>query len=252
MANYSLMGSYTLPSLGKVYGDRKINPDITLRSMTTEDEMRRLNPSDRPYKVMADIIDDCLVDKPGISTYDMCLGDYQFLLHKLRVVTYGNSYPLKSSCPFCGSVNTGKISLDQIPVSTYTDDLKKYFELDLPVTKHHITLIMQTPRMLDDISVRAKEIRKKSPSMEGDPAFLLTVESMIDTVDGERLDAVQKPEFVRKLPMMDTNYIITYSQKLNEGIGLNTTVDINCDVCGLDYTSSFRTTSEFFRPTIDI
>ena len=252
MSNNALIGSYTLPSLGKVYGDRKINPDITLRSMTTEDEMRRLNPSDRPYKVMADIIDDCLVDKPGISAYDMCLGDYQFLLHKLRVITYGNSYSLTSTCPYCGSKNTGKINLDQMAVYTYTDDLQKYFELDLPRTGHHITLTMQTPRMLDDISIRAKELRKKSPDMNGDPAFLFSVESMIDTVDGNRLDAVQKSEFVRNLPMMDTNQIISYNEKLNERIGLNTVLDNTCDVCGLDYSGTFRTTSEFFRPKVNI
>ena len=252
MENNALIGSYTLPSLGKVYGDRKINPDITLRSMTTEDEMRRLNPSERPYKVMADIIDDCLLDKPGISAYDMCLGDYQFLLHKLRIVTYGTSYSLVSTCPYCGSQSTGTVKLDQMEVFTYTDDLNKYFELDLPRSKHHITLLMQTPRMLDDISVRAKEIRRKSPDIGGDPAFLFSVESMIDTVDGEKLDAVRKSEFVRNLPMMDTNQIVAYAQKLNEGIGLNTVLDNTCDVCGLDYKSSFRATGEFFRPTVDI
>ena len=252
MADFTLTGTYTLPSLGKVYGDKQINPEITIRSMTTEEEMKRLNPSDRPYKVMADIIDDCLVTKPGISSYDMCLGDYQFLLHKLRVVTYGTSYSLTTTCPFCASTNNDKIDLDMMDVFTFDSDLEKYFELDLPRTKHHIRLKMQTPRMVDDVNIRAKDIRKKSPKMEGDPAFLLTVESMIDTVDGEKMDVVKKSEFVRHLPMLDTNYIISYAQKLNERVGVNTTLEHTCDVCGLDYQSTFRTTSEFFRPTIDI
>ena len=78
--DYTLTGTYTLPSLGKVYGDKKINPEITLRSMTTEEEMKRLNPSDKPYKVMADIIDACMIEKPGISSYDMCIGDYQSVI----------------------------------------------------------------------------------------------------------------------------------------------------------------------------
>ena len=252
MENYTLTGTYTLPSLGKVYGDRKINPEITLRSMTTEEEMRRLNPSDRPYKIIADIIDACLVDNPGISAYDMCVGDYQFLLHKLRVVTYGSEYSLSTTCPYCGSTNTDKVNLEQMVVFTYDDDVQKYLSLDLPRTNHHITLKMQTPRMLDDISVRAKELRKKSPNMNADPAFLLSIEYLIDEIDGEKYDAVKKSEFVRKLPMMDTNYILSYAQKLNERLGLDTTLHKTCDVCGLNYQSSFRTTSEFFRPSIDI
>ena len=95
MTNYTIGNQYTLPSLGKVY-DKQINPQITLRSMTIEDEMKRLNHADRPYKVMCEIIDDCLIEKLGISSYDMCLGDYQFLLHKLRVVTYGKEYKLRA------------------------------------------------------------------------------------------------------------------------------------------------------------
>lgn len=249
--NYSLTGSYTLPSLGKVY-KMQINPNVTLRSMTTEEEMRRLNPSDRPYKVMADIIDACIVDDIGISAYDMCISDYQFLLHKLRVVTYGDTYSLSSTCPWCGTVNTGKINLSQMEVFEYSDDIQKYFEFDLPRTKHHIRIKMQTPRMLDDISIRAKETRKKSPTMTGDPAFLFNVESIIDTVDGVELDVIKKSDFVRKLPMMDTNYIVSYAQKLTESVGLNTVLENTCDVCGLDFKSTFRTTSEFFRPEIDI
>ena len=83
--DYTLTGNYVLPSLGKIY-NCDVNPNVKLRSMTVAEEMKRLNSSDRPYKNLADIIDDCLIDKPGISSYDMCLGDFQYLLHKLRAL----------------------------------------------------------------------------------------------------------------------------------------------------------------------
>ena len=38
MADYTLRGTYTLPSLGKIYGYDNINPEVTLRSMTTVEE----------------------------------------------------------------------------------------------------------------------------------------------------------------------------------------------------------------------
>lgn len=251
MTNYTVSGNYTLPSLGKVY-NHEVNPNFTIRSMTTAEEMRRLNPSERPYKVLADIIDDCFIEKPNISAYDMCIGDFQYVLHKLRVITYGSKYKLASVCPYCGCTNEGTIDLEEMQVFTYSDELSKYFELDLPVTGKHIKLKMQTPRMLDDISVRSEEIKKKSKGSAMDSAFLLTVESLIDTVDGSKLDAIRIEDFVKQLPMGDTNYILSYSQKLNERVGLNMVLENTCDVCGLDYTSTFRTTQEFFRPTIDI
>ena len=114
--------TYTLPSLGKVY-DVEVNPEITLRSMTTADEMKRLGTSEKRYKLMAEIIDDCMTENPGISAYDMCIGDYQFLLHKLRIVTYGPEYEVVSKCPFCGALSRGTLNLEELPVHQFSEDL---------------------------------------------------------------------------------------------------------------------------------
>ena len=249
--DYTLTGTFTLPSLGKIY-NFDVNPNIKLRSMTVAEEMKRLNSSDRPYKNLADIIDDCLVDKPGISSYDMCLGDFQYLLHKLRVVTYGTKYRLSSKCPYCGFDNVGEIDLNEMSVSSYTDEVEKYFDIELPVSKNRVRLRMQTPRMLDDINVRVKEITSKRKSSSKDSAFLLNIESVIDTVDGSKLDVFKKSDFVKQLPMADINYILASVNKINELIGLDMTLNATCDFCGLDYDSPFRITPEFFRPSIDI
>lgn len=251
MANYTVSGIYTLPSLGKIYSPN-INPTFTIRSMTTNEEMRRLNPTDRQYKLLSDIIDDCLVEKPGISSYDMCFGDFQFLLHKLRVITYGNEYKITTICPLCGSENSGSINLEQLSVNEYTDDLQKYFEFDLPVTKKHIKIRMQTPRMLDEIEARNTELKKKSSGQSGDSAFLLNLSSIVEKIDGIVPPVLEKESFLRNLPMADTNTILAYSTKLNDCIGLNTKLDITCDFCQYPYNSMFKTTTEFFRPTLDI
>jgi hypothetical protein len=251
MTDYTIVNEFTLPSKGLVY-PKQINPQIKLRSMTTAEEMKRLNSSDRPYKNLADIIDDCLIDKPGISSYDMCLGDFQYLLHKLRVVTYGTKYRLSSKCPHCGFDNVGEIDLNEMSVSSYTDEVEKYFDIELPISKNRVRLRMQTPRMLDDINVRVKEITSKRKSSSKDSAFLLNIESVIDTVDGSKLDVFKKSDFVKQLPMADINYILASMNKINELIGLDMTLSATCDFCGLDYDSPFRITPEFFRPSIDI
>ena len=78
---YTIAEEYELPSKGKVYS-KEVNPKVKLRSMTTEEEMKRLGHSPYVYKMFSELIDDCLVEKPNISTYDMCLGDYQYLFYK--------------------------------------------------------------------------------------------------------------------------------------------------------------------------
>lgn len=251
MENIVIKEDYRLPSKGKVYKGVNVNPEVSITSMTTEHEMRRLSHTDTPYKNMAEIIDECLITKPGISSYDMCFGDYQYLLHKLRVVTYGPIYKIDTICPYCGTVNSKEINLDELEVKEYTEDLNNLFEIKLPKTGKTITLKMQTPRMLDKISQRVKEMNKKAPDMKGDPSILYTLESIIDKVDGELLDEVKLGNFVRKLPMMDTNYILKTAEKLNSKVGVNTEIENVCSVCGVDYKTTFPITPEFFGPSID-
>lgn len=242
MEEYTIAHEYTLPSKGLVYSE-SVNPNVKLRSMTTEDEMKRLGHSDRPYKLISEIIDSCLIEKPGISSYDMCLGDYQYLLYRLRAVTYGPDYNVNTICPICGNKNETTVDLDSLEVISYNEDIAKHLNIELPVSHKNIKLKMQTPRMLDDISL-------KGPSnADNGFAFLFTLMSMIEKVDGEYLDEVKLESFVRHLPARDSNYIIKSIEKLN--IGINNKINCKCGKCHSDYSTLFPITGEFFGPSID-
>ena len=116
--DYTIMEGYELPSKGKIYS-KAVNPHVELRSMTARDEMKRLSPSSTPLKTLADIIEGCCVEQPGIHVYDMSLGDYEFLLHKLRIVTYGEDYKVGLRCPDCGEKIETIAKLGQLDVKEY-------------------------------------------------------------------------------------------------------------------------------------
>lgn len=249
--SYTIAEDFTLPSLGKLYSGQ-INPHIKLRSMTVEEEMKRLTPSETPYKTLCDIIDDCTVESCGISSYDMCLGDFQYLLHRLRVVTYGSEYKLTSTCPFCGTPNEVTLNLDSIKVLQYDDYLQKYFKLTLPVSKKEVELKYQTPRIADNITQRKKEIIKRTGKTAQDQSLLLEVSSLIKTIDGKAFNPITQESFIRKLPMRDINKILNYADKINKGIGIDTNIPLDhCSYCDLPYKYPFRITPEFFRPSED-
>lgn len=248
--DYTIYEPVKLPSNGKIYA-QQINPENKVRSMTTNDEMKRLSPSENQYEGLCNLLDDCLIDKLPMSTYDMHIGDYEYLLHRVRIATYGPDYKLISRCPICGYENDGAINLDELGVIEYDEELEKYREFDLPQSKHHVKLNMQTPRMLDRIASQTKEAKRKSKG-KSEPAFLYTLKALIDEVDGKHLDMLKLEDFINKLPMKDTNYILQASQKYNEGIGVDSDIFVTCDLCGQEYPSTFRFTSEFFGPTIDI
>lgn len=247
MSEYELYIDCTLPSLGKVYS-QPVDPNIRLRAMTTADEMKRLNVSTRPYKGLCECIDACIVSGGGISVYDMCLADFQYLMYQLHCVTYGNVTKVETECPFCGSKQKGEVDLAQFPVASYTEDLAELIECTLPVTGHKIRIRMNTPRLADDIVVAARD-KKKSKGI--DDSYMLQIMALIDTVDGEKLDYVKLSTLVQSLHMRDTTKILNTAEKLDKAIGMDTKLAIECDTCGVEYESIFRPTQEFFRPTFD-
>ena len=241
---------FELPSKGLIYS-KPINPEVSLRSMTTLEEMKRQSPTETPYKLMCDIIEDCMIKKPEISVYDMCIGDYLFLLHKLRIITYGPEYKLAVRCPNCGEISDQVINLDELGVIEYTDDIQSLKTLKLPQSGLTITLNYQTPRMLDRIEKRNKEDKRRAKENYVDLRLVYTIANLINTVDGNIIDMNEKEALARKLPMRDVNLLISQAEKINRKVGIDTSIVCDCAECGYKIATYFRNTSEFFRPHLD-
>lgn len=246
--DYTISETFTLPSHGLVY-DVQFDPHITLRSMTTAEEMKRLSYSDTPYKLMSEIIEDCIIEDLPIHVYDMCLGDYQFLLHKIRIVTYGPDYKMKLTCPVCGETNDTTINLEDLEVKEIDKDFREEMFIELPVSKHKIRLRLQTPRDLDTIKLMKEEKKKKTKEIAIDYGLLYTITSFIDTVNGSKLNPIEAEQFALKLPMRDVNYIISKGDEFSRKVGLDNNTIAKCGSCGCDIPTFFRITSEFFGPT---
>ena len=241
-----IVETYTLPSHGLIY-DVEVNPDVSLSSMKTKHEMLRLSASENNNKVMADIIDDCIVGDMGISSYDLCLGDFQFLMYKLRVVTYGPDYELYGICPYCGAENFVAVNIDELEINEYEDNLLDDFELVLPVTQMGITLQLQTPRILDKVNRKVTEEKRRRKTSENS-SLIYTIASSIAKVDGEEPNQFTLEEKIKDLPMRDTNVLLNRINDINSKIGVQIDIDTNCATCGRYFTVPFRINSTFFRP----
>ena len=241
---------FCLPSMGLAY-NKPFDPHFRMRSMTVMDEMKRLSITNNEYKLMCEIIDDCVVDKLPISSYDMCFFDYIYMLHKLRVVTYGSDYSMNFICPVCGNIDKLSFNLDDLKIKKFSDKIKEQMVIKLPVNGDIIKLRFQTPRDLDNINRRAKEMREQFPEMVGDPTFLLTLESVIELVNNEPVNRMTILESIKKLSMKDINYLSQKAIKLQEKVGIDTVINAHCSKCGNDVKTTFRYTSEFFGPEVD-
>lgn len=247
MENARIVETLSLPSKGIIY-EEDVASEIELSSMKTKHEMLRLSATEDSQKIMADIIDDCLVTKLGISSYDLCLGDFQYLLYKLRVVTFGPEYEMGCRCPFCGFDHTLSINIDELPINEYDESLSDLLELELPVSGNKVKLTMQTPRMLDRISAKVREHNKRRKNTNENATLLYTIMACIEEIDDEKMDVVQLEQWVRDLPMADTNTIIYRIDEINNSLGVDCDSLTTCPVCGSNFIAPFRVNETFFRP----
>lgn len=248
MTNARIVEEFTLPSNGEIYEDVKVDPEVTLGSMRAKHEMLRLSATEESNRIMSEIIDDCLETDLGISSYDLCLGDFQFLLFKLRIVTFGADYELTGKCPFCGFDQDVKINLDELDVKYFPADFNDYKTLVLPVSGQEIKLGYQTPRMLDRINVKIKEFRRKNRGEDINPVILFNILSVLESVDGEDMDAFELQEWVMDLHLADANAIVNRIDEMNNAIGMDLESHQICTICGTDFIVPFRINETFFRP----
>lgn len=255
--NYTLSGDFTLPSRGEIYTP-SFDPHVKLRSMTVMEDMKRLSMDELTNEVLADIIDACTISELPISSYDMCMGDFEYLLHKVRVITHGQKYPMIVGCPNpkCNSVHKQEFDLEELKIKEFTtEEFFNALSFNLPVTKHEIKLKMMTPRLQDLINRKVKEykaeLEEKGGNVSLDYTPLITLQYVIESVDGKKMDYISIQEFIKQLPSSDYNYIMKKQAKANGMIGLNKEFMVNCSKCQKPFKTLFRFTPEFFEPEID-
>lgn len=238
-----------LPSGGIIY-EEKVNPNIELESMKTKHEMLRLSATEDDQKLIASIIDDCTTSDNGISSYDMCLGDFQYMLYKLRVVTFGPEYELIGECPFCKFRQPLKVNLDEIKINSYDDSILELLDVELPMSKHKVKLTLQTPKSIDRINRKTKEYQKRHKDSNENPVIMYSILESIEEIDDEKPNIFTLEEFIKELPLADTNILLNRIDEINSKIGLDLYEEAQCKVCGTTYQVPFRITNEFFRPNI--
>ena len=213
-------------------------------------KMKRLSPSSTQFKKLADIIEGCMIEKPTVHVYDMALGDYEFLLHKLRIVTYGPKYKMGLTCPHCGASFESDADLEQLEITEFDEEkFEALRSFVLPKSGDSIKIRFQTPRMLDEIEAQTKEARRKFKGAEVDFDILILLKNIIDEVNGNKLAPEKLETYINNLPAMDLVKIINNLDELNACVGINTKLIVDCPNCGGEVLTFFRFGSEFFRPT---
>ena len=180
----------------------------------------------------------------------MSLGDYEFLLHKLRIVTYGEDYKVSLRCSECGELIETVAKLDQLTVKEFDEDqVRELQTFNLPVSGRIVTLNFLTPRSIEEMEVKVKDMKRKYKTATIDFETLVRLLYNIDLIDGEKKNEHELETIITSLPARDLQKILNNIDKLNQQIGLDNILYLTCPKCGEEVTSFFRFGPEFFRPS---
>lgn len=239
-----------IPTRGIIYGDMKVPAQWTIRAMTTLDEKARL--SSTGMQAMPNLIKSCTIKPENIDPMDLKLVDIQYLMYRIRAITYGSDYKVSIKCPYCGESNDIVVDLDKIPV-TYADESDKAepFAIGpLPVSGDVLYTKLLTPRDYLAIDRDAKRLKSKNPGYIGDPEYILGYVYRIVSVNDEQLPPGEIQSYVESMHAKDTRYFDCRYSEISEGIGMDLNMVDTCKSCGQEFNFVTPTTGEFFRPRL--
>lgn len=243
--------AFDLP-IGLQGPDGTVHREAVLRKMTGREEAIL---ADRRYqrnggKLVTDLLHSCLVrlgelPKNGRATVaDLYSADRNYLLLKLRSVTFGPELETSYTCPSCGDPIQLTEDLDGLDVNALAEGaapdeivvelVDGYVDREGQV---HTAMRLRLPRGSDEEAV-APELRKNASL--GKNALLARCLVSLGEVPRHRLEAMG-PKILADLTMTDRRLI---DRAVNERApGVDLTREIECPHCG----HAFKTTLDLSR-----
>jgi len=134
-----------LPSRGLAYVNCDESIMIKPFTFAQERKLRGIKNSVHGTKVINTLIDDCV---QGLDYTSMTLEDKNYILFKLREISYGDEYTIQADCTECDHSNKLTVNISQVPVSYAEDGYEEPITITLPDTQQQVTYV--SPRCKDE------------------------------------------------------------------------------------------------------
>lgn len=237
--------------IGYIDDDGKVHRTAVLRKMTGKEEAILADRKNQRNggKLVSELIHSCLVrlgdvPKNGTSTVEkLYSADRNFLLLKLRSITFGADLPAGYTCSHCGEAMQVVENLDELPVRTMAEgdspedivvNLEDgYMDKDGTV---HTALTLRLPTGLDE-TVVAPQMRQNASL--GKNALLSRCIKALGDMPKHRIEALGS-KILADLTMTDRRLI---DRAINESApGVDLMREIVCAGCGATFKSTLDMT----------
>jgi predicted RNA-binding Zn-ribbon protein involved in translation (DUF1610 family) len=245
----------TLP-VGNTDAEGITHREVRLRKMTGKEEAIL---ADRKYqrnggKLVTELLHSCITQFGSLESNgrgpiaNMYSADRNFLLLKLRSITFGPELEASYTCPACGDVTSVTEDLDELPVKSVADgdgpaDIT--LELDDGYVDRdghvHTAMTLRLPTGADEEAVASQ--MRENPSL-GKNALLARCVLTLGDVPRARLEALG-PRIMSDLTMTDRRRIDQALEGAAPGVDL--VREHECPSCGKAFSSSLDL-SHFLSP----
>jgi hypothetical protein len=214
-----------LPSRGKSYRDH--DGTVTIKAFTYREEkkLRSIKKVNQANNIIKSLFGDCV---QGLDYDSMTLEDKNFILFKLREISYGDKYIISAECPDCNAENQLNLLISEIPVEYAGDDFVEPMEITLPDSQQPVKFIK--PRAKDE-----KYLEDMVTLTENLWRFALSI--------GDHADKKILRQFFEKTTVRD---IAFFRESVGEShYGFTKKVSFDCASCG-ETTETFVPFNESF------
>ena len=215
-----------LPSRGKAYIECEETVNIKPFTYAQERKLRSIKKAAQGIPVIKSLFNDCV---KGLDYDSMTLEDKNYLLFKLREISYGDDYALTLECMECNSKNALSMEISKIEVKYAEDDYKEPLEITLPDSKQKVVFV--TPRSKDEHYMTDMEVL-----IDNLWRFMISV--------GKYSDERIKQEFLKKTTVRDVAYF--REQLIKERYGMRKSMSFECAGCGAINESIIPFNESFF------
>lgn len=236
-----------MPSKGLL---NNVPKEIVIKAIQRKDKKKML--MSETDDVLLSLLQSSIVDPLDFNVYDLLPFEAEYLLYRLRILTYGAQHTFKSSCPHCGSLNEVEMNLNDIPVIEVPNSFNIIFDIPpLPVSGHQLKCKLLTEGERKIIRKKAKELVENTGNKAADIDMIW--ESRIVAINGNsKMAPIEVTQFLDELNDYDSEYFMEYYNAYEGNYGLQTQLHYACDNCNKKVEDEMPSIYTFFRPTIKI
>lgn len=248
--NYNFTQEITLPSQGL------LNPEIpegkvVQRCMMVADQ-KFLSGSNRdPGNSLNQLIQRTITSPESFDVDNLTLSDTLYLLFKLRILSYGNTYKFRTRCPECGKKIDITVDLSEIPVDTLEEGYAENLIVELPHRGDTVYTKILTNADINYINKEVSRRKKKGQDVEGLDYLLRIVYSIEKIVLKKDKEEITHPvdieKYVSSLTDLDASSIILARD--SAVFGISPSIDYVCPECRQDIEVGIQFSGNFFRAT---